>query len=308
MEKEKIIIQTTPYFSKEKWEKTITDSNLSGFEFQYFSNYNEIKNNNPKQAFVIEPISYLNNCNPQNIKLLYSAISDSDLNNVSGEYNNLEFYSSKGLMNKVIAEHCIMVTLSLFRQLNTAILLQKNKKWDQRIFLSQRYSQLSQHKVGILGYGQVGAEVAKVFKPLAQEINVCNRSEKKDATIDNYFSLQQLHEFLKYNDVVIVCIPLRKETRNLIGNKELELIGSNGYLVNVSRGDIIVEEDLIYALQNKIIKGAALDVFKEEPLHKKSRLWKQDNVIITPHIAGNVNNFVSEIQRDFIIKLKNLSL
>ncbi len=89
----------------------------------------------------------------------------------------------------------------------------------------------------------------------------------------------------------------------MIGMQELKMLGSDSYLINISRGNIIVEDDLIQALRLKIIKGAVIDVFSKEPLPGSSPLYKLDNVILTPHISGNINLFVDEIQIDFINKV-----
>jgi phosphoglycerate dehydrogenase-like enzyme len=81
------------------------------------------------------------------------------------------------------------------------------------------------------------------------------------------------------------------------------MLGSDSCLINISRGNIIVEKDLIHALKSKIIRGAVIDVFSREPLPGSSPLYKLDNVILTPHISGNINLFVDEIQEDFINKM-----
>jgi phosphoglycerate dehydrogenase-like enzyme len=107
--------------------------------------------------------------------------------------------------------------------------------------------------------------------------------------------------------LLIIALPLNAETANLIGIRELRMLGSDAYLMNISRGNIIVEQDLVKALRSKIIKGAVLDVFAKEPLPGSSPLYKLDNVILTPHISGNINLFVDEIQEDFIKKVSILS-
>lgn len=109
------------------------------------------------------------------------------------------------------------------------------------------------------------------------------------------------HQFKKIGCYVVGCDKNIQE--NLIGIQDLKMLGSDSYLINISRGNIIVENDLIEALRLKIIKGAVIDVFSKEPLPRSSPLYKLDNVILTPHISGNINLFTDEIQRDFINKV-----
>jgi len=91
---------------------------------------------------------------------------------------------------------------------------------------------------------------------------------------------------LSESDFVVLIAALTPETRGMIGKAELEAMKSGAYLINVARGAMVVEAELIDALQNGTIAGAALDVFETEPLPSESPLWKMENVIITPHIAG----------------------
>ena len=91
-------------------------------------------------------------------------------------------------------------------------------------------------------------------------------------------------------------LPLTKETRNLITLNEFKALGNDSYFVNIGRGKTIKEKDLIYALKNKIIKGAIVDVFEKEPLKQNHPYWNMENIIITPHIAAatRVTNYAVE--------------
>ena len=117
-----------------------------------------------------------------------------------------------------------------------------------------------------------------------------------------FYLSDQLNEFIDHTDILIVALPLNDSTKHIINKNILKALGSKKYLINVSRGEIIDEVALIDALSTYTIKGAALDVFETEPLSINSGLYKCDNAIITPHIAGNMNLFVKEIQQDFIFK------
>jgi phosphoglycerate dehydrogenase-like enzyme len=119
-----------------------------------------------------------------------------------------------------------------------------------------------------------------------------------------YSGRDALLTLIENSDVLAICLPGGSETRGLIGQRELSALGPSGLLINTGRGEIVRERDLVAALREGIIGGAALDVTSEEPLPASSPLWRCPNIIITPHIAGNVNNHVSEIQLDFIRRLR----
>ena len=103
---------------------------------------------------------------------------------------------------------------------------------------------------------------------------------------------------LNNSDYVVVSCPLTPLTTNLISLKELKLMKKNAVIINIARGQILNQNDLIYALENNIINGAALDVFAKEPLEESSKLFNLDNVLMSPHISGNYPNY----QKDMMIQ------
>ena len=109
---------------------------------------------------------------------------------------------------------------------------------------------------------------------------------------------------LRESDFVILTVPLTKETQGLIGQEQLQHMKKTSYLINVSRGKIIKEKELITALEAHEISGAGLDTFEEEPLPQNSKLWEMKNVIITPHSAGQSNKYFERITDVFIQNLE----
>jgi D-2-hydroxyacid dehydrogenase (NADP+) len=207
-----------------------------------------------------------------------------------------------------VAEYCIAMTIVLSRNIQYSIYNQFNKKWDQRPFLKDSFISILTRKIGILGVGSVGKVIAECFKRIGCYTAGFDKNINRDFSfIDKWYNKHELSEFLKDIDVLIISISLNEETKNFIGMEEFKMLGPSAYLINISRGDIINEKDLIKALNTKIIKGAVLDTFDREPLSGTSALYNLDNLIITPHIAGNINLFVNEIQEDFIMKVLNYS-
>jgi len=119
---------------------------------------------------------------------------------------------------------------------------------------------------------------------------------------------RSLHTFLKQDiDVLLVAVPLTKETRHLLGKEEFEILGKkNAFIANIARGSILQQDDLIAALKRKEggLRGAALDVTDPEPLNKDSELWDLENVAITPHVSGMGTTY---LKRSFAVLESNLT-
>lgn len=148
--------------------------------------------------------------------------------------------------------------------------------------------------VGILGLGNIGNEVARLSKVFGMRVIATRRSVRRMVLpkyIDKIVPRERLNELLPESDFVILTLPFTSETEKMIGENELRMMKPTAYLINVARGRIVDEHALIVALQERWIAGAGLDTFVTEPLPEESRFWKLPNVIITPHVAGNMENY-----------------
>jgi D-2-hydroxyacid dehydrogenase (NADP+) len=144
--------------------------------------------------------------------------------------------------------------------------------------------------VAVVGMGNVGQEVARLSKALNMRVLGVRRSgeplESGDYVADEIVAPLELLSVLSRSDFVVVCLPLTEESHHLIGELALRSMRPTAYLINVSRGAVVDEAALLRALTEGWIAGAGLDVFETEPLPEKSWLWHLNNVIITPHLAG----------------------
>ncbi|KAL9981124.1 hypothetical protein ACROYT_G009788 [Oculina patagonica] len=146
--------------------------------------------------------------------------------------------------------------------------------------------QVTGSTIGIVGLGNIGralAERAKGFK-----MNILYHSRTRKEELEKYLGLKfcsELKELLEGSDFVVLCVPFTAETKNLISSKELSYMKSTAILINVGRGGTVNHDDLTAALQNGIIKAAALDVTEPVSLPRDHPLLNMSNVIITPHIA-----------------------
>ena len=143
--------------------------------------------------------------------------------------------------------------------------------------------------VGIVGMGHIGEEVARLSKAFGCRVIATRRSvtgSTSTGDCDELMPSSELPRLLADSDYVVLCVPLTPETRGLIGERELRAMKKTAVLVNIARGPVTVEADLIRALSEGWIAGAALDVFDQEPLPEGHALWSMENVIVTPHISG----------------------
>ena len=207
--------------------------------------------------------------------------------------------NSRGIHGIPMAEHVLAIMLSFTRQLEFFFNSQKAKLW-QRTKVDELYGKT----IGIVGLGSIGREIAKRAKGLGMQVYANKRTLTKELFVDQLFDQEQLSEMLAEADFVVVTLPLTDDTRNLFNLELFNTMKKSSYFINISRGAIVNEDDLITALNNKIIQGAALDVFQTEPLPDNSPLWEQENLIITPHISSLSPQYLDRAIKLFCENLK----
>ena len=191
-----------------------------------------------------------------------------------------------GIFDTNVAEQTMALLLSIIRQVAVAT-IDKQKCQYNREQLWKRITSLERKNVGIVGYGGIGKQVSKRAKAFDTRILVYDvAAGVTDSNVDEFFLPGQFQDFLVQCDVVILTLPLTNENLYMFDTDTFKLMKRNSLLINVSRGKLVRESALIEALRSGIIAGAGLDVFEEEPLPNTSELWKVDNVVMTPHLAG----------------------
>ena len=194
--------------------------------------------------------------------------------------------NAAGAYGVSIAEHMIAVSLVMMRRLNEFFEETRNGQW----LKPRTQSSLKDCRITVLGTGDIGttfANRARAFEP-AEITGVC-RSGKNSATVyDKVLSVSELDSILPQTDLLAMSLPATSETRGILSRERIALLPQGAYIVNVVRGSAIDEDALADALDSGHLGGAALDVFQTEPLPPNNRLWKTKNLIITPHVAGNM--------------------
>ncbi|MFC1895751.1 D-2-hydroxyacid dehydrogenase, partial [Thermodesulfobacteriota bacterium] len=128
--------------------------------------------------------------------------------------------------------------------------------------------------------------------------------DRPSPNVNEMFGPGQLRALLEKSDWVVVTAALTHETLGMIGEPELKAMKRSAHIINIARGAVIREEALVRALQEGWIAGAGLDVFEQEPLPPESPLWAMENVVVTPHVAGNTPHYAERIVRIFVENLR----
>lgn len=197
--------------------------------------------------------------------------------------------NSRGNHAEAIAEHVIGVVLALYRKLPDAFRYQSAHRWAHAEMTTGEPLRLIRGTVfGVVGPGGIGSTIARLASALGATVDGVRRRPELGVPegMSAVYAPSQLRDRLPAWDVVVLATPLTRETRGLIGKEELHLMKRDAILVNIGRGKLVKEAELVEALRNRSIAAAALDVVEHEPLEPVSSLWDLPNVLITPHVAG----------------------
>ena len=187
--------------------------------------------------------------------------------------------NTPGVLNDAVCELAIGMMLSLMRRIPESQEHVKSGAWAKGLF--QLTTTLAGKKVGIVGMGRIGQDLAKRLEPFKVEIAYSGPNPKPVP----YTYYPNIIDLASACDVLFLACPATSDTDNLVNATVLESLGPNAYLINIARGSVINESELLYALQHKRIAGAALDVFNNEP-NPNPAFLKLDNVLLTPHIGS----------------------
>ena len=211
------------------------------------------------------------------------------------EKHHIRCYNAKGVYSIPMAEWAVMSILEICKNAHCFFRKQQEHRWEK----DRSLLELTDKKVCLIGYGDVGQETAKRLAAFGTKITAVNRSKvKENDVISRWLPLARLDEALSEADIVILCIALTEETRGLLNADRLRIMKQGSILVNVARGALIDEKALTSCLKEGKLRGAALDVFETEPLSAESELWGMPEVIIGPH-----NSFVGDKVRERMFEL-----
>lgn len=194
--------------------------------------------------------------------------------------------NSSGAYGVTIAEHIIAVSLMMMRKLDYTYRESLSHNWSSPV--PQR--SLKDSRILVLGTGDIGccfARRAAAFEP-ESITGVCRSGMCSEPAFDSVKKITSLDELLPEADLLVMSLPDTPETKNILSRGRIALLPEGSFVVNVGRGSAVDEDALCESLDDGRLGGAALDVFRNEPLPADSRLWKTKNLLITPHVAGNL--------------------
>ncbi len=189
---------------------------------------------------------------------------------------------ASGVLSDQVAEHTVALVTALYRSLPTFWEAQRRHE-----FIRRPTRDLHGATIGIVGLGSVGHRVAQVFRSFDTTILATDWYDRTcPPCVDELLPAAAIDSLLPRVDVLILCVPLTSQTQGMLDARRLAMLRKDALVVNVSRGPVVVERDLVDAIDRGRLAGAAVDVTEIEPLPPESRLWDLPGVLITPHVAG----------------------
>lgn len=212
-----------------------------------------------------------------------------------------------GIHATPMAEYCLAMMLAFMYKLPLLINLKGKAEWPQDRFTLFSPHSLRGLTVGIVGYGSVGRELARLAAALGMKVLAIKREVMRPAEDQGYreegtgdpageiperfYPPEAVASMAAECDFLVLTVPLTPATRHAVNEEVLKAMKPSAVVINVARGGVVDEAALISALAAGTIAGAALDVFEEEPLPATSPLWNLENVILSPHISGNSSTY-----------------
>ena len=208
--------------------------------------------------------------------------------------------NARGIFDRPMAEWVLGMILCFAKRIPETLASQARSSWDYR---------MSETVLGkralVVGVGSIGRAIGRLLRAAGMEVEAVGRRARSGGEdFSRIHAIDELHSRLPLADYVILITPLTEHTRNLFGAAEFDAMAAHARFINVGRGALVVEEDLLAALDQGRIAGAALDVFVEEPLPSDSPFWRAPNCIVSPHMSGDYIEYEADMAVQFIANWK----
>ena len=202
-----------------------------------------------------------------------------------------------GQFGQPIAEYILAFVLHVVKQVDRFRYQQAETVW--RPFATER---LASQTLAVAGIGSIGEEIVRLGRAFQMRVIGLSESGRLSHTVDRHYSSGEWEQFAANADVLVLSLPLTDATREVVNTRILSVMKESAILVNIGRGGLIAENDLIEHMRNRRLRAAILDVFQSEPLPSDSPLWRLPNVFITPHVSGPSS--VPDVSRFFFENLQ----
>lgn len=211
--------------------------------------------------------------------------------------------NSRGVFDQAIAEYVLGVVLMYAKDLHGTWSRQRDRQWEHR-----ETESLHGRRVVVVGVGPIGRAIARLLTAVGMQVAGVGRTARSgDVDFGEIAASTGLVERVGSADFVVLAAPLTEQTRGLVDRDVLAAMAPTARLVNVGRGELVVEPDLVAALADGVIAGAALDVFEREPLPVDSPLWGHPSVLVSPHMSADVVGWRDELAALFTDNLHRWS-
>ena len=184
-------------------------------------------------------------------------------------------------LHQQMTEYILGATIAIRRNFVRYIHQKDEQKWQLH-----DHQPASKTCIGVMGLGAIGRPVSKQLANMGYQVSGWSRTRKQITNVNCYAGDDELSDFLQTTRLLVCLLPLTDETEGILDLDLFKQLQPNSWIINAARGEHLVDEDLIYALDSEILRGAWLDVFSEEPLPDKHAFWNRPNVMVTPHMAS----------------------
>lgn len=198
--------------------------------------------------------------------------------------------NSRGVFDVPMAEYVLGLVIAFAKDLPGTLRRQDRRVWEHR-----ETERVGGRTAVVVGTGPIGRAIGRTLAAAGLRVQLSGRTERSDPEFGTVASTAALHGLLPGADFLVLAAPLTDQTRGLVDASALAVMKPTGRLINVSRGPLVVTDDLVAALRAGRPAGAALDVFETEPLPDSSPLWDMPGVIVSPHMSGDVLGWRAEL-------------
>jgi phosphoglycerate dehydrogenase-like enzyme len=210
--------------------------------------------------------------------------------------SDVKLTNARGIFDQAMAEWVLGMIICFAKDIPRTLALQTRTEWSHRLS-----EMVSGKRALVVGVGSIGHAVARLLAAAGMQVEGVGRSARDgDRDFGHIHAIDELHARLGFADYVVLITPLTEATRNLFGAAEFAAMAPHARFINLGRGALVVEAELLAALNDGQIAGAALDVFVEEPLPADSPFWNTPNCVVSPHMSGDFAEFEAAVVQQFL--------
>ena len=210
--------------------------------------------------------------------------------------SEVQLTNARGVFDLPMAEWVLGMIICFAKEIPQSLEFQAQAEWKHRIT-----EMVAGKRALVIGVGSIGRAVGRLLRAAGMEVEAIGRSARNGgADFGHIYAIDELHARLPGADYVVLITPLTEQTRNLFGAAEFAAMATHARFINIGRGALVVEADLIAALHEGQIAGAALDVFVEEPLPPESPFWDAPNCLVSPHMSGDYAEYEAAMADQFM--------